>query len=174
MGSCQSNLNGTQKNLFRKKPMSEWTVIDVTDWLSFVCDGEFKSLAPLFTQNHINGQILKNITDQEIKGLIQNTFIATRFKLIRNAQLQILEEDENKLDLARYDSKTQGIDRGKPEKCDLFLKCSLLLPSQTHLLVKGYIHNLQKKKKIELYYPMPDGIIQIIIQYTFKSRFVLN
>lgn len=183
MGACQSTLNGnstldnTNSTLdFREKRMVEWTVTDVKHWLLFVCDGEFKSLAPIFKQNDINGQRLKNITDQEIKRLIKNTFIATRFRLIRNAQMTILE-DKNEINANSHYRKTpRGIDSDKNRsERYVLLKCSLLLPSQTELLVSGYIHTLQfKEKSIELNYPIPDGIIHIIIEYCFKSRFVLN
>ena len=150
MGACQSTINGNStiadKQLrlaFRDKHMTEWTVMDVRHWLLFVCDGEFKSLAPIFKQNNINGQKLKNITDKEIKRLIKNTFTATRFRLLRNAQMTILVDDDTSF--SGYYRRSRGIDRGKPERCAL-LRCS----------------------------SFPDGIIQIIIQYSFKSRFVLN
>ena len=185
MGACQSSANAVSvteeqvKLQFRRKNMSEWTVIDVKHWLSFVCDGEFKSLAPVFSKNDINGQRLKNITDQEIGKLIKNSFTAARFKLIRMAQLTVLEDDEyqnqyhNEYDGDLCNNDRPRRDRGKPEH-SVFLKRSLLSPPQAKLLVAGYVHQVESQENFVLDYPIPAGIINIIIHYSFKARFILN
>ena len=99
MGACQSGNNQSNKgngkkgNRNTRRPMIEWDVDDVIIWLSTVCDGELKSLVPKFKQKNITGEILQNLTDAEIRKLVDNEYLESRLKLLRTAQLSLIPVD---------------------------------------------------------------------------------
>jgi len=114
--TSSSNLISSEKtqdvaHLHLKTPVKEWKVDDVCEWLRQL--KVFHEYIPNFQNNHVDGEMLGDINDEDVKSMISKHMHAKKFM----KELEALKECERKVqeELAEKEKKINEEKKKKDE-----------------------------------------------------------